>query len=63
MKDFQQHKGKKQPEKSHSLRYSKDLEGMVLDIHDEEGMLPLFVKFPSVGVRKIIKTRNGVQMV
>ena len=55
MKDFKQ-QGKKQPEKSYSLRYSKDLEGIVLEINDTDGMLPLFIKIPkipSIGTRKI----------
>lgn len=47
--------GKKRP-KSHILRYSEDLQGMVLEIEDIEGMFPLFVKvpgIPSIGIRKI----------
>ena len=47
---------KKEPEKSYSFHYSKELQSMVLEIHDIEGMLPLFVrvpKIPSIGIRKI----------
>ncbi len=54
---------KKEPKKSYSIRYSKDLEAMLLEIYDIEGMLPLHVKLPQLGVRKIVKTKNGVQMV
>ena len=56
---------KKQPEKSYFFRYSKDFEAMVLEIHDIEGMLPLFVKvpkLPSLGIRKIslVNKKDGL---
>ena len=54
---------KKQPEKSYSIRYSKDLESMLLEIQDIEGMLPLYISVPkiqSVRMRKIVITQNGL---
>ena len=56
-------KGKKQQQTSYSFRYSQDLEAMVLEIHDAEGMLPLYIKvpkMPSIGIHRINLTkRNG----
>ena len=64
MKDLKQ-KGKKQPEKPYSFHYSKDLEGIVMEIHDIKGMLPLFIKIPkvpSIGTRKInlVNKKSGL---
>ncbi len=54
---------KKERQTSHSVRYSQDLEAMVLEIHDIEGLFPLYVKvpkIPSIGIRKInLIKRNG----
>jgi hypothetical protein len=48
---------------SHCLHYSQELQAIVLEIHDIDGMFPLYVNvpgIPSVGIRKInLIKRNG----
>jgi hypothetical protein len=55
---------KKERQTSHFFHYSKELQANVLEIHDINGMFPLYIfvpGIPSVGTRKInlIKRKDG----
>lgn len=59
MKKNQIKNSKKQSKKGYEIDYSQDLEAMVLNIYDTDGMIPLYVRYPKAGLYKIIETKSG----
>jgi hypothetical protein len=50
---------KQQSQKPYELGYSEELEAMVFNILDADGMFPCYLRDPEAGMYKIIKTRAG----